>query len=176
MRARYGFYMVLLFLTVCSFLMASDWYEARITSPSPFMGNNGELFKLNDGSTWEVKYEFNYLYAYYPQVLVSPKEGKLNLDGKKLSVKKISSGNTSKNDKGSGKRTQVYESRIDGAFKGWTGDTIVKLENGQIWQQSQYYYKYRYSFMPEVMIIKTGNSYKMLVDGIDKSVGVKRIK
>ena len=176
MRARYGFYMVLLFLTVCSFLMASDWYEARITSPSPFMGNNGELFKLNDGSTWEVKYEFNYLYAYYPLVLVSPKQGKLILDGKKLSIKKISSGDNTSIKINPDKETQVIESRIDGAFKGWNGDTIVKLTNGQVWQQSQYYYKYRYSFMPEVMIIKTGNSYKMLVDGIDKSVGVKRIK
>lgn len=176
MRARYGFYVVLLFLTVCSFLMASDWYEARITSPSPFMGNNGELFKLNDGSTWEVMYEYNYLYAYYPQVLVSPKEGKLILDGKKLSVKKISSGNTLKNDKGSGKMTQVYESRIDGAFKGWTGDTIVKLDNGQIWQQSQYYYEYMYSYCPKVMIVKKGTSYKMQVDGINESVRVERLK
>jgi len=40
------------------------------------------------------------------------------------------------------------ESQIDGDFEGWEGDTIIKLMNGQIWQQTEYYYYYTYSFMP----------------------------
>ena len=29
----------------------------------------------------------------------------------------------------------VIESKIDGEFEGWEGDTIFKMMNGQIWQQ-----------------------------------------
>lgn len=32
-------------------------------------------------------------------------------------------------------------SRIAGAWTGWNGETIVKLENGRVWRQSQYYYR-----------------------------------
>ena len=35
-------------------------------------------------------------------------------------------------------------SRIDGIFEGWRGDTIVKLKNGQFWQQAIYSYNYDY--------------------------------
>lgn len=70
----------------------------------------------------------------------------------------------------------VIESHIDGDFEGWEGETLVKLTNGQIWQQSEYYYHYHYAFMPKVLIFKSGGAYKMKVDGIEKAVGVKRLK
>jgi len=34
--------------------LAQDCYQSSIVSPTPFMGNNGEIFKLADGSVWEV--------------------------------------------------------------------------------------------------------------------------
>ena len=71
---------------------------------------------------------------------------------------------------------EVIESKVDGDFDGWDGETIIKLFNGQIWQQTEYYYHYNYSFMPSVVIYKSGTGYKMKVDGIDKAIGVKRIK
>ena len=46
----------------------------------------------------------------------------------------------------------VIESQIDGEFEGWEGDTMFKLVNGQIWQQSSYAYTYSYAYMPDVMI------------------------
>lgn len=70
----------------------------------------------------------------------------------------------------------VIESKIDGSFEGWDGETIVKLRNGQIWQQDEYYYIYHYSYMPKVLIYKSGGSYKMKVDGIDKAIRVTRLK
>lgn len=69
----------------------------------------------------------------------------------------------------------VIESKVDGEFEGWEGETIVKLMNGQIWQQSEYHYHYHYAFMPEVLIFKSGSGYKMKVQGIDKAVGVRLI-
>lgn len=47
-------------------VIAQNCYESSIVSPSPFMGNNGEIFKLADGSLWEVKFEYEYLYEYLP--------------------------------------------------------------------------------------------------------------
>jgi len=71
---------------------------------------------------------------------------------------------------------KAIESQIDGDFEGWEGETIVKLTNGQIWQQTEYYYHYHYSFMPKVLIFKSGKTYKMKVYGIEKSVNVKQLK
>ena len=72
--------------------------------------------------------------------------------------------------------SNVVESQIDGAFEGWEGDTIVKLMNGQIWPQTEYHYHYHYAFMPDVLIYQATGGYKMKVEGVDKAVGVKRLK
>jgi hypothetical protein len=70
----------------------------------------------------------------------------------------------------------VIETQIDGDFEGWEGETIIKLMNGQIWQQTEYYYYYHYAFMPKVLIYRSGGGYKMKVDGVDKAVGVERLR
>lgn len=70
----------------------------------------------------------------------------------------------------------VIETQIDGDFEGWEGETIVKLVNGQIWQQTEYHYHYHYAFMPQVLIYRSGGGYKMKVDGVDKAVGVERLR
>lgn len=71
---------------------------------------------------------------------------------------------------------EALETAIDGEFSGWDGDTIFKLKNGQIWQQSAYAYKYHYAYSPKVIIYKSGTSYKMKVDDVDGEISVKRIK
>jgi hypothetical protein len=71
----------------------------------------------------------------------------------------------------------VVESRIDGEYKGWEGETIYKLINGQIWQQASYTYRYKYKFSPKVLIFKSGSYYKMQVEGDDGDpVAVRRLK
>jgi hypothetical protein len=70
----------------------------------------------------------------------------------------------------------TMESQLDGDFEGWEGGTIVKLTNGQIWQQTEYYYHYHYAFMPKVVILESGAGYKMIVDGVPKAIGVTRLK
>ena len=42
------------------------------------------------------------------------------------------------------------KARINGSWTGWYGNTIVKLTNGSVWEQAEYYYEYRYSYRPEV--------------------------
>ncbi|WP_374500050.1 hypothetical protein [Pseudoxanthomonas sp.] len=69
----------------------------------------------------------------------------------------------------------MIHSQVDGEFSGWDGDTIVKLVNGQVWQQTEYWYHYHYSYMPRVTIINSGG-YKMQVAGVSRAVRVERLK
>ena len=97
---------------------SSDCYESMIVSPVPFMGNNGEIFKLIDGSLWEVKYEYEYLYEYYPSVVICPSQGKLIIGGKSLNVELVTSGEA------------VIESIIISDFNGLEYGNIYELANG----------------------------------------------
>jgi hypothetical protein len=68
------------------------------------------------------------------------------------------------------------ETQIDDTFNGWDGETIFKLSNGQIWQQSSYAYTYHYAYRPKVLIYRSGSVYRMTVEGVDSTIQVKRLK
>ena len=70
----------------------------------------------------------------------------------------------------------VIESRVDGDFEGWTGETIVRLASGQIYLQTEYYYTYHYAFNPRVIVFQSEFGLKMKVDGVDKAIGVRRLR
>ncbi len=70
----------------------------------------------------------------------------------------------------------LVESNIAGDFEDWSGETIFKLDNGQIWQQAFYSYTYHYAYHPQVTIYRAGGGYKMKVEGLNEVVEVKRLK
>jgi hypothetical protein len=157
------------------------------------MGNNDQIFVLADGSVWQVKYEYEYLYEYSPLVTICPGRGKLIVAGKELSITSISpaqhqpakatpsdgeqqANKTAPKSPPSGPAGDVIESQIDGEFQGWEGETIVRLTNGQIWQQTEYHYNYHYAYDPRVVVYRSGGGYKMNVEGTDQAVGVARLK
>jgi peptidoglycan hydrolase-like protein with peptidoglycan-binding domain len=72
--------------------------------------------------------------------------------------------------------TGVIETKIEGEFEGWDGETIFLLDNGQIWQQSSYDYTYHYAYRPDVLIYKSGGEYKMKVEEVDDTISVIRLK
>ena len=72
--------------------------------------------------------------------------------------------------------SSCVESSIDGEFNGWEGETVVQLMNGQIWQQTDFYYWFYYAYMPKVLIYRSGAGWKMHVNGVDHDVEVKRLK
>ena len=153
---------------------AQGCYESSIVSPSPFMGNNGEVFKLADGSLWEVKYEYEYMYEYSPSVIACPTRGKMAVGDTTLNVELLTARPESKSDASA--LPSVIESRIDGEFEGWEGDTIFKLMNGQVWQQVDGRYKYKYKYSPKVMIFRKGSKYRMQVDGVDGFIAVMPLR
>ena len=75
-----------------------------------------------------------------------------------------------------GSTPDAIESRIEGDFEYWGGETVFKLLNGQIWQQAEYAYKYCYRFMPDVLIFKSGTGDKMTVDGVDGIISVRHLR
>jgi hypothetical protein len=160
--------------------LAQDCYSSSISKPTPFMGNSDELFQLTDGSIWQVKYEYDYLYEYYPEVVICPSMGKLIIKGKQLNVEKISAGKsppTAQTPSPPKALTQAIQSRIDGDFEGWDGEKIYKLSNGQIWQQIDGHYHYHFAYAPEVIIYAEGQGYKMKVmDDDDQSVAVRQLR
>ena len=69
----------------------------------------------------------------------------------------------------------VVETQIDGEFTGWSGDTVWKMTNGQVWQQAEYAYHYHYAYSPRVLIYPSDYGWKMKVDG-DEEVAVKQLR
>jgi len=70
----------------------------------------------------------------------------------------------------------AIETSINGDFNGWDGETIWKLDNGQIWQQAEYSYTYSYAYHPEVTIYETSAGCKMKVEDEEEPILVTRIK
>ena len=72
--------------------------------------------------------------------------------------------------------TGTVDTHIDGEFNGWTGNTVWTMDNGQVWQQSQYSYHYHYAYRPRVIIFQSNYKWLMHVDGVNEQVQVERIK
>jgi hypothetical protein len=70
----------------------------------------------------------------------------------------------------------AVESTIEGDFNGWDGETIFKLDNGEIWEQEEYDYFYSYSYRPDVTIYQTDSGCRMKVADVDETILVRRIK
>lgn len=68
--------------------------------------------------------------------------------------------------------------RIDGDFRGWDGDTVFRLDNGQVWRQRLTgHYKHTGSPNPEVEIsVNWLGFYKLTVLETGKSVGVSLVR
>lgn len=87
MRLRISVTAIILFV-MASFAWAQDCYRSAILSPGPFTGANGEIFKLVDGSFWEVKDGIK-LCEYNPDVMICPSRGKLLINGNFLKVEQV---------------------------------------------------------------------------------------
>jgi hypothetical protein len=61
--------------------------------------------------------------------------------------------------------------RVNGSWTEWSGNTIVELTNGSVRKQVEYYYEYRYSHHPEVIV--AGD--RMQVEGMNRAVRVRRL-
>lgn len=70
----------------------------------------------------------------------------------------------------------VQQVTIEGVFQGWSGETIVKLSNGELWQQADKYVEQSMLPSPSAFVLEKGGAFRLKIDGVDKSVKVVRIK
>ena len=158
-------------------VQGQDCFETTVVAPTPLMGNNGEIVKLADGSFWEVKYEYEYMYEYYPTVIMCPSRGLLVIGDTELTVVRVgSSSSESRPAKpsanpvlGSGR---VIESRLDGDFEGYDYGNIYRLTNGQLWEQVSATYRYRYRYAPRVWIVQQDGLSRMRIEPLDEWITV----
>lgn len=69
--------------------------------------------------------------------------------------------------------SNIIKSKIIDEFEGFDYGNIYELDNGQIWKQIDYTYKYTYKYRPSVTIYKDGSVYFMIVEDVDKEVQVQ---
>ena len=69
------------------------------------------------------------------------------------------------------------DSYIAGAFTGWTGETVFKLDNGQLWKQAGpgYFIDVRLQH-PHVVIKKLAFGYLLTLPGHSETVFVRRLQ
>ena len=149
-----------------SIVVGGECFRSSIVSPIPFMGNNGEIFKLSDGSIYEVKYEYEYLYEYYPNVIICPGRGKLIIGKKSLNVELISQSGW-----------EVYEeTNIQGSVSGTIRQGhIFKTISGSVYEVTDLTLQLVLEFQPEVMVLRNGNIYKLVIEGFDEPLNVELI-
>lgn len=152
---------------------AQDCFDSSIVSPTPFIGNNGELFKLTDGSAWEVKYDYEYMYEYYPDVVVCPGRGKMRIKGRTLNVANVSSPGksanrqSSKQTAGSGDWTLFEETNLQGSISGSIQQgAIFKTTSGNIYEVTGLTLQLMLELQPDVMVLRKGTTYKLVVKGL----------
>lgn len=116
------------------------------------------LFKTADGQYWiQTVYEYWYHYAYRPAVTIYNENGNyyLSVEDKKIQIRRLNN---------------VIESRIDGEFNGWDGESVYKLQNGQKWAQATYKYEYKYAYSPTAIIYESNSGTRMNVAGTTSRV------
>ena len=71
---------------------AQNCFQTSVVTPSPLMGNHGEIFRTAEGYLFEVIGSYEYLYAYYPSVTICPDQGKMLVQGKSVGVRTLRAG------------------------------------------------------------------------------------
>lgn len=66
--------------------------------------------------------------------------------------------------------------RIAGHFDGWSGHTVFKLQNGQVWKQAGFGNFVYHADNPKVHIWKAWLGYLLRVEGYNATVAVRRVK
>lgn len=161
---------------------SSESQVIESTIESDFDGfDSDNIFKLSNGQVWQQdEYKYKYSYKYRPKVTIvkSDYSYKMLVDGIDEAVKvKLIAGNLdgSRSTSTSNYTSPKFEAYVTSDFNGFGSGKIFKLDNGQVWEQTEgYSYSYSYS-RPKVTIEKVGGSYKLKFDNIDHAVTVKRI-
>jgi hypothetical protein len=158
-------------MLVLSPAVAEPCHDVMIQSPAPFLGNDGEIVKLSDGSLWTVAGSYEYMYAYYPPAILCASSGRLIVRSKTLQVAPISPKSTERK---SG--AKIIEDTIVSDFNGLKQGNVYRLANGQLWEQVDSWIWIWIWINPSVTIYPWSNGYMMKVENIEHPVRVQLLK
>jgi len=156
-------------------------YESSISSPTPFLGNHGEIFKLSDGTVWEVLYEYEYLYEYYPSVTICPGRGKLIVGEKSLGVQSLSNVNTVNRADSAGQASIAEwlifeETSLMGSITGTVQQgRIFKTMSGNVYEVTGLTLQLVLELQPDVLVLRNGSTYKLIVEGFDEPLLCRKL-
>ena len=124
------------------------------------------IYVLRNGQFWQqTSYEYAYRYRYAPRVTIFPSGGLcvMVVEGMSRTVNVV--------------RVEAIQSRISGEFDGLDYGRTYTLQNGQVWQQTEFYIWYYYWYAPSVIVYQShSGSWMMKVEGISHAVRVERIR
>lgn len=176
--------LIMVLAVVSSSAAAQECYQSLILSPSPFMGNNDEIFKLSDGTVWQVKYEYEYMYEYSPTVIVCPIRGKLVIGNKSLNVQLISGGKGAAVSKpqtpppqSQTSKWEIYEeTNLQGSISGTVQQgSIFKTTSGNVYEVTGLTLQLVLELQPDVMVLKSGDIYKLVVKGFEEPLLCRKL-
>ncbi|MDO8751358.1 MAG: hypothetical protein Q7K03_09495 [Dehalococcoidia bacterium] len=124
------------------------------------------IYVLRNGQVWlQTSYEYQYVYRFAPRVTISPSGGgcAMAVEGMSRTVQVV--------------QVEAIQSRISGQFNGLDYGRAYTLQNGQVWQQKEFYIWYYNWAAPSVIIYRSySGSWMMKVEGISRAVRVERIR
>lgn len=148
-----------------------------------FRGWRGEtVFRLTNGQVWEQAEQGVFAIAPVQRPEVTIEKGVLG--AYYLSVKGYNSSVRVERVPEKERRQPAVEGEVavsatlKGGFKGWRGDTVFELSNGQIWEQADSgVFAAAPVASPEVRIIETEpETYYLTVAGYERRVRVRRVE
>ncbi|MEB3298755.1 MAG: hypothetical protein VKO21_04645 [Candidatus Sericytochromatia bacterium] len=159
----------------------STWHkfeEGYISGKVSGRVSRGTLFRTNSGTLYQVDEDVtHYPSLYSPRVTVLS-EGltyRLLIEGieQPITCRRIRPrGVVGTGTSGS---FRVIEPRIDDNFDGLEWGRLYKLQNGQVWEQTEHVTHLRMTMFPSVLLYRTDSGYKMVVSGLDSPVGVRPV-
>lgn len=69
----------------------------------------------------------------------------------------------------------VTQSELEGNCRGWDGDTVFSLSNGEVWRQDASRYRCVHLCCPAVRIWRLGARFLLEVEGLRDILPVRRI-
>ena len=171
--------LIFIFLLSSNNVLARECYDSTIVSPTPFAGIKKDIFKLSDGTIWEVEDAYAFLNLNEPSITICPDQGELIVKDRAIKVALIAIPNAL----GSKKRTlpsskwEMYEeTNLQGTLIGnIETDRVLKTVSGNIYEIIGYTFQFVLKHEPEVTILRHDDIYKLIDNGFDEPLICRKI-
>jgi hypothetical protein len=155
----------------------NDYLDTRLYDT--FEGYDyGNVYKTVNGSMWvQTSYQYEYKYAYMPDVIIvgTGSTYKMSVDGTRNSVN-VALLSPTRFDPQNSVYKLVSNTRVSGQFDGLEYNNQYELMDGSVWRQTSFDTQYKYKYMPNAIVYYNGISYKMKIEGTNKTISVTRLR